>query len=199
MRHEPGNDYHVVKEINLPGGSVDYCLASIHSGKVADFVGIELQSLDTTGTVWPERQRFLRDQGVKVLKSDAESAKGFGMNWKMNAKTILVQIHHKLRTFEHLRKNLVLVVQDHFMAYMKNNFQFESLRNARIGDSVHFHVYSLMEKQGRFSLQLANRESTDSDGIAQSLGLQADHRIELADILRQIEGKIGPKTKLAVV
>jgi hypothetical protein len=34
------------------------------------------------------------------------------MNWKMTAKTILVQMHHKVETFEHINKKMVLVIQD---------------------------------------------------------------------------------------
>ena len=49
--HEPGNELHTVPEVSVPGGSVDYFLASVRDGKVKDFVGIELQTLDTTGTV----------------------------------------------------------------------------------------------------------------------------------------------------
>jgi len=49
--HEPGNELHVVQEISIPGGSVDYFLVSAMNGKVKDFVGVELQTLDTTGTV----------------------------------------------------------------------------------------------------------------------------------------------------
>lgn len=76
-------------------------MASVRDGKVRDFVGIELQTLDTTGTVWPERQRFLVSKGIKaVARADVQNTKGFGMNWKMTAKTILVQLHHKIQTFE---------------------------------------------------------------------------------------------------
>src|SRR5665647_584417 len=57
--HEPGNEVHVVSEISIPGGSVDYFLVSVQNKRVVDFVGIELQTLDTTGTIWPERQRLL--------------------------------------------------------------------------------------------------------------------------------------------
>jgi hypothetical protein len=52
-------------------------------------------------------QEFLREHGLNV---PVETAKTFGMNWKMTAKTILVQLHHKLETFEHLGKHLVLVI-----------------------------------------------------------------------------------------
>ena len=107
--HDPGNELHIIPEVSVPGGSVDYFLVSSKDGKVKDFVGIELQTLDTTGTVWPERQRLLRKLGVPRKDVVEESDKPYGMNWKMTAKTILVQMHHKIQTFEHVHKKLVLV------------------------------------------------------------------------------------------
>jgi hypothetical protein len=64
-------------------------------------VGIELQTLDTTGTVWPTRQRFLASKGFDdIPRAELENTKTYGMNWKMTAKTILVQLHHKIQTFD---------------------------------------------------------------------------------------------------
>ena len=44
------------------------CTRSEHAtdwrAAVKDFVGIELQTLDSTGTVWPERQRLLKEHGT---------------------------------------------------------------------------------------------------------------------------------------
>lgn len=34
--HQPGNDIHVVPEITVPGGSIDYIIASVKNGKVVD-------------------------------------------------------------------------------------------------------------------------------------------------------------------
>jgi hypothetical protein len=149
--HQKGNELHKVSEISIPGGNVDYILASIRDSKVVDFVGIEIQTLDTTGTWWPQRQQFLKSVGVTVLEGDnsneVESAdliegeeskataisieaidildnqqtkpkkkkKGSGMNWKMTAKTILMQLHHKVTTFEHLNKHMVVTIQDSFL------------------------------------------------------------------------------------
>ena len=59
--HEPGNELHIVPEVAIPGGSIDYFLVSARNERVRDFVAIEIQTMDTTGTVWPERQRFLRE------------------------------------------------------------------------------------------------------------------------------------------
>ena len=197
--HEPGNELHVISEVSIPGGSIDYILVSAKDNKVKDFVGIELQTLDTTGTVWPERQRFLKSLNIDVADSDSDSVKPYGMNWKMTAKTILVQLHHKIETFEHLSKHLVLVVQDCLFEYMQKEFSFSHIsKNAKIGDSMHFHSYQLKEKDNGFHLSLHERMSTDSAGISKCMGLQAEANVELDIILKTLESKISAKTLLTI-
>jgi len=194
--HQPGNDIHVVPEITVPGGSIDYVIASVKNGKVVDFVGVEFQTLDTTGTVWPQRQKFLKDKGFEVAEPDM--SKSYGMNWKMTAKTILIQLHHKVDTFEHLNKHLVLIIQDSFFDYMKKEFSFEGINNpALVGDSFQFHSYSVTETV-EFSLSLKERMSTNSDGIAKCLGLNAEAKVELVSILQAIELKLSDDTLLKI-
>jgi len=196
--HEPGNELHIISEVGIPGGSVDYFLVSARNKEVRDFVGIELQTLDTTGTIWPDRQGFLRSKGIKIPTEDTtiDSGKTFGMNWKMTAKTILVQLHHKVQTFEEINKHLVLVIQDHFMNYIKGAFRFGHLNNALLGDSAHFHLYHLTqnEESSAFKLELDARFSTDADGIAESLGLQTSHKMELETITKLLAAKMSEKT-----
>jgi hypothetical protein len=192
--HRPGNDFHLVPEITIPGGSVDYFLLSARDGKVVDFLGIELQTLDTTGTVWPERQRFVASKGIAAKKEDIECDKPFGMNWKMTAKTILVQLHHKVETFEALHKHLVLVIQDHFFAYMKSEFTFAHLNSARPEDPLQFHTYHARENEGVLSLALAERFSTDAAGTAAALGMQAEANVSLEHITEMLQGKISEET-----
>jgi hypothetical protein len=156
---------------------------------------VELQTLDTTGTVWPERERFLQKVGVDYDKEGAESEKSFGMNWKMTAKTILVQLHHKIQTFEHINKRLVLVVQDCLLKYMQKEFNFDHLNDARVGDSMHMHSYRVTPKEdGSFGLVLDSRWSTDANGIAECMGLQADANLELGEIIELLEEKISEET-----
>lgn len=194
--HEPGNELHIVPEVSIPGGSVDYFLVSARDGKVKDFVGIELQTLDTTGTVWPERQRLLKDLEVSRSDDAATSTKPYGMNWKMTAKTILVQMHHKVQTFEHVHKKLVLILQDKLLAYMTKEFKFDHLKNpAVLGDSMHLHAYSMGRTDaGDFKLSMVSRLSTDADGIGTCLGLQAEARIGLEQIVAALQAKISPAT-----
>ena len=193
--HDPGNELHIVSEVWVPGGSVDYFLVSVRDGKVKDFVGMELQTLDTTGTVWPARQRFLRKIGVDIVGEDPPPYKTYGMNWKMTAKTILVQLHHKIQTFEALNKHLVLVIQDFLLEYLRENFQFSHVEDVRLGDSMQIHSYSMNRKGERlYSLRLDSRLSTDSTGIATSLGLQAEANIDLEQIVQRLETKISRHT-----
>ncbi|HUY33560.1 MAG TPA: NotI family restriction endonuclease [Pirellulales bacterium] len=196
--HEPGNEIRIIPELNVPGGSIDYCLVSVREGKPRDFVGIELQTLDSTGTVWPERQRFLRACGIQVRDQAVKSNKRFGMNWKMTAKTILVQLHHKITTFEHLRKHMVLVTQDCLLEYMRREFNFDHIMGVRDGDSMHFHAYELLKGAAAYRLVLKERVSTDDIGIGQCLGLQVSAKVELRVILSQIEAKLPQSILLTI-
>lgn len=194
-QHEPGNEIHIVPEFSIPGGSVDYILASVKNGKVKDFTGVELQTLDTTGSVWGYRQLFLESQGIEQHAFNENAT--FGMNWKMTAKTILVQMHHKIKTFENLRKHLVLVLQDCLMNYMKKEFAFEHISTVpKIGDSFHFHSYQLLADKDKYRLSLFERTSTDADGIARCFGLKAEANVNLEIILKMLESKISEKTLL---
>lgn len=199
--HQPDNELHIVSEVSIPGGSVDYFLVSVRDGKVEDFVGIEIQTLDTTGTVWPERQRFLSEVGIPRADDAENSDKSYGMNWKMTAKTILVQMYHKIDTFEHVNKKLVLVVQDKLLEYMAKEFNFAHLKKpAVLEDSMHFHSYRITrEHDGSFKLTRSLQLSTNASGIATCLGLQAEARVELNQILEALQAKISPATFCADV
>jgi hypothetical protein len=164
-------------------------------------ISLELQTLDTTGTVWPERQRFLQEQRSlqhqgfsEMPQADLDNSKSFGMNWKMTAKTILVQLHHKIQTFEAVNKHLVLVVQDRLLSYMAKEFSFGHLNDARVADPMHFHPYSLKPTKDGHRLELAKRLSTDTAGIATCLGLQGEAKVDLEVIFKLIEQKLTART-----
>lgn len=195
-QHEPGNELHIVNERSVPGGHIDHILASTKERKVVDFVGIEIQTLDTTGTVWPERQRLLRQFGVHYGDKIEGPAKTFGINWKMTAKTILMQIHHKLETFEHVNKKMALVMQDKLLEYMVREFNFDHLENPAVAeDSMHMHAYGIRHQpDGSYGAVLASRLSTDVDGIAACLGLRREPRMDLETMVRDIQAKISPAT-----
>jgi hypothetical protein len=60
---------------------------------------------------------------------------------------------------------------------------------------MQLHAYALSpQKDLSYRLDLASRLSTDSDGIAVCLGLQAETKVELGKIIEQIESKISKDT-----
>ncbi len=195
--HEPGNALHRVAEIEIPGGSVDYFLVSVRNDKVVDFVGIELQALDTTGSLWAARQQFLNSVGLPIIELSSP-INAYGVNWKMTAKTTLVQLHHKVETFEALGKHLVLVLQDDLLTYMRREFNFGHVQGAKLGDAMHFHAYNLQKQAAEYHINLATRSSTDSNGIASSLGLQASANVELEVIHALLQSKISSRTLLRI-
>lgn len=194
--HEPGNELHIVSEVAIPGGNVDYFLVSAKDGRVKDFVGVEIQTLDTTGTVWPERQRLLRQFDVPHSDSAEESTKPYGINWKMTAKTILVQMHHKIQTFEHVNKKLALVIQSNLLDYMSREFNFSHLTRPPLpGDPMHFHAYKMSRQaDNSYRISLDSRLSTDATGMALCLGLQAEARVELTTIMQALQSKLSDAT-----
>ena len=197
--HEPGNELYLIPEVQIPGGHVDYFLVSAKNKHVKDFIGIELQTMDTTGTVWPDRQKFLNEQNIAVDEADLENKKNFGMNWEMTLKTILVQMHHKSETFEHLNKHLVLIIQKPLYERMYSDFNFDGISGVRIGDPVHIHSYDFIRENNKLNLSLDARVSTDSAGIANCLGLKAERKMGLQDIINILEPKLIDANRLLIV
>jgi len=63
---------------------------------------------------------------------------------------------------------------------------------------MQFHSYQLAKEAAGYVLHLRERVSTDSAGIATSLGLQADVKVELKAMLDQIDAKLPHSTLLTV-
>lgn len=196
-RHDPGNQLHVVPEVQVPGGNIDYFVVSTHRSEVRDYLAIEIQALDTTGTVWPSRQQVID----KLLEVPAElpKANSYGMNWKMTAKTILVQLHHKVTTLELLNKKMILIIQDVFFDYMVEHFSTASLHDAEDEDSTHFHIYEVTQLGDKtFSIDLTSRHSTTAVGIEQVLGLRRDAAVSEETLTARIRAKISDETLLTI-
>jgi len=60
---------------------------------------------------------------------------------------------------------------------------------------MHVHAYELIrQNDGRYSLGLSSRLSTDAEGISMSLGLQGDPNVGMEQIVRQLEKKVCKET-----
>ncbi len=184
--------FFIVPEVTMPGGSVDYFIVAVRENEVIDYLGLEIQSLDTTGTgeIWKARQ----DLGNDELKQRYK----YGINWKMSAKTILMQMHHKAESFEILGKKLVLVIQQQFFDYMSREFQTGHFETGKKEDSVYFHIYDCVELNGKLRLRLAGVKSTDVLGIERMLKLGKSLNISEAEVIERIKAKLPSAIQLQV-
>lgn len=191
--HITGNELHLLPEIKVTGGNVDYFLVSAKNGIVVDFVGIELQTLDTTGQVWYERQKTLSEFGLSI---DVPEAKTFGMNWKMTEKTILVQLHHKISTFESMFKHLVLVVQEPLLSDTERKFNFSAFSDAKSEDSLHIHSYDLVQNEAGYKLQFNRAISTNSAGMELAMSNKEEINTDLESLTNLLQLRLSNDTVL---
>ncbi len=184
--------FFLVPEMDMPGGKIDYFLVAVCDDEITDYLGLEIQSLDTTGSggIWQAREDLFGDRFQSKYK--------YGINWKMSAKTILIQLHHKAEAFEALGKKLVLVIQEQFFDYISRTFQTAHFREARDENSVHFYIYDCIELNKKLCLRLAASKSTDVLGIERMLKLGNNRIISEAEIINKIKAKLPNALELNI-
>ena len=184
--------FFIVPEVAMPGGSVDYFLVAMRGEQVIDYLGLEIQSLDTTGSsgIWNARE--------DLYSSNLQERYQYGINWKMSAKTILIQMHHKAESFELLGKKLVLVMQQQFWDYISREFRTAHFHKAETEDSVHFHIYTCVELDHKYRLTLSDHQSTNALGVERMLKLGKGADISEQEVVRRIKVKLPSAFRLDV-
>lgn len=160
-------DFFRVREVPLIGTSLDYVVGKRdRDGEILDFAGVEVQGLDTTGSVWDYRQEYFGDGNLKSVDQT------FGINWAMSiVKTMMQQAYKKGRVFRQWDEHLVFVVQDVSIDYLRRDYDTSGLRESQPNDPVHFLSFSLDydDSNENYSLTLNESLSSDIDGIAQMM------------------------------
>ncbi len=187
-----GSNLYLVPEVTTSVGRIDYVLAAVRNGTPIDFVAIELQTLDTTGSIWNSRQELLLTHGYYVDKGAARSA-GAAINWRMTAKTILAQLLQKSQLFASMNRNLVLVCQTPLFEYMQQNFNFEGVRNADNRDVLHFHMYDYISDGVGMRLNLSSTKSASLDVVESFMGQHRNNNQALQQINATIAGRLRPE------
>lgn len=187
-----GSDLYLVPEVSTSAGRIDYVLAAVRDNQPVDFVAIELQTLDTTGSIWNSRQGLLLKHGYAVDEGVARSS-GVSLNWKMTAKTILAQLLQKSQLFAGMNRNIVLICQTPLYDYMKQNFNFEGVRDADNRDVLHFHMYDYIEAAAGMQLRLSSMRSASLNIVKFIMGQHKDKNQELREINATIMGRLKPK------
>ena len=187
-----GKQFFVVPEISMPGGSVDYFVVAERDDTIVDYAGLETQSLDTTGSggIWAARE--------DLRAGELGANYGYGINWKMSAKTVLMQLHHKVGAFESLSKKLVLVTQSEFFDYVTREFRADHIHAAVPHDAMHFHLYDCVPLNREYQIVSSARRSTDARGVETMLNLGRPPEISEAEVIARIRAKMADASRLTI-
>lgn len=93
----------------------------------------------------------------------------------------------------------MLIIQKPLYEYMRKEFSFSHIQGVRVGDAVHFHSYDVVEEDNGLHLALDTRVSTDTNGVAECLGLNAEANVELKDIIALLESKLLDEYRLTLI
>ena len=104
----------------------------------------------------------------------------------------------KASSFERLRKKLVLVMRSEFYEYVEREFHTNHLRPADDRDSVHVHVYNVVEMDREWHIVLDERKSTNVLGVASMLGLSERPEISESEVIRRIRAKMASAKELTI-
>lgn len=167
-------------EVPLVGTSIDHILGKKQGNEIIDFCGVEIQTLDTTGSVWQA-----------VLDFKAGKMKGtynYGMNWAMTyVKTMLQQAYMKGTLFDKWNKKLVYVIQDVGMEFLRETHDISGFHKKRMEDPVHFHIYSLKynPKTKKYDLELREEMSSTVEGIGRIMLPSLEKQLPTIDQFKQ--------------
>jgi hypothetical protein len=173
----------VIPEIKLGAlGNVDFLVAGLDdAGEVVDFIGLELQTNDTTGSgpLYDARNDFFAGQ----LKSSYK----FGLNWKMTTKLVLKQTLDKSAVFAAWKKRYVWAMQDTLLERMRGYADMSGFAAADpSAHEVFVHAYEVLPGKPRYRLQLKERVGTDLEGVALANAAPLEIKDEILERLQVV-------------
>lgn len=166
MSHWKGN-IEWVSEVGMGvGGNIDYVAIIRNSkGEIINFLCVEFQAAGTTGTPY---------QAVKdMIEHGAFQSDGYpyGINWANEfMKTMMQQVYKKGRIIESWNREIVFVIQDVAMDYIRSAVNTEDLNKSENGHPIHFCTFKMEWRGDSWNLAIKELLSTTLDGVSKILG-----------------------------
>lgn len=158
----------VVPEVQMKGfGNVDFVIADIAAdGSVGQFLSVELQAIDITGSVSP---------AYDGLRSSSDLAKRptYGLNWDNVYKRYITQLIRKGYFHHHWKSKIVAVIQDQIYQSIKGRAEF--MRTANLQDptvNIIFMTYRFEAdptRTGQFRPALVTVEGTSHASLQNAM------------------------------
>ena len=116
----------VAPEVKMHGfGNVDFVIADVQdSGEISQFLSVELQAIDITGSVFPAYQALRSGDNLSKRPT-------YGFNWDNVYKRYITQLIRKGYFHHHWKSKIVAVIPDQVYQYIKERADFMRSTNVK--------------------------------------------------------------------
>jgi hypothetical protein len=155
----------VAREIKMAGfGNVDFVIADLaeNTGQVREFVSVEMQAVDITGSVIPAYEAIVGNT------SDIEGRLSYGINWANVRKRYVSQLIAKGFYHHHWGTRIVAVLQAPLYERLRQDIQFDELDPATGSNTIIFLLYDFIEdgeREGVFRLRFQRAVGTSHNSL----------------------------------
>ena len=128
----------IVHEIKMENfGNVDFVIADIdNSGRrVRQFISVELQAVDITGSVEPAYQAIINSQKIINTKFS------YGINWENVRKRYITQLINKGFFHHHWKSKIIAVIQLELYNNLQSKIKFDELDPKSDSSNIVFMLY----------------------------------------------------------
>lgn len=158
----------VAPEVKMAGfGNVDFVIADVQeNGEVDQFLSVELQAIDITGSV------FKAYEGLRT-NQDIEKRPTFGFNWDNVYKRYVTQLIRKGYFHHHWKSKIVAVIPEQVYQYITSRADFirsPDVRSTQV--NIIFLTYRLEDdptRPGEFRPRLATVEGTSHSSLQNAI------------------------------
>lgn len=188
LNDSPPAEPRLAHEVQMKGfGNVDFVIAELFDkGGIKNFVSVELQAVDLTGSVYPAYDALINNR-------DLSSRPRYGINWANVRKRYVEQLVKKGIYHHHWQSRMISVIQSPFFDYLCTNLRFDQLDSKSPSSNIVFMVYDfdLDTSNGtpKHTLELRNVVGTSHSSLMMSaLYRKAPPRDEFC---RKIESRLA--------
>jgi hypothetical protein len=142
---------------------VDAVIADVGvDSSIKDFVSVELQAVDLTGSVYPAFDALINNQ-------ECAKPPTFGVNWANVKKRYINQLIHKGFFHHHWGSRIVSIIQTPLYDYFRSSLQFDELDPRSPNANVVFMAYDFIPGEAlgaaANSLRLAKAVGTSHNSL----------------------------------
>ncbi|WP_372380139.1 NotI family restriction endonuclease [Komagataeibacter oboediens] len=168
----PGDKPHnpqIAREVKMEGfGNVDFVIADVKKdNKIEQFLSVELQAIDITGSVFPAYQALRSSE-------DLEKKPTYGFNWDNVYKRYITQLIRKGYFHHHWKSKIVAVIPEQVYQYILGRAGFMRTNEVKKDPQVNiiFMTYRLErdpDKVGEYKPVLVNVEGTSHTNLQNAI------------------------------